>query len=216
MFAWVNARGFFAATIAATWLATGNADAGERAFPSVGGAPNPALLEAWDIDVAPSGHGAPQGRGTVAEGEEVYFDKCADCHGDFGEGVGRIVGLMGGENTLQDERPVKTIGSFWPYASTIFDYTKRAMPFGDAQSLSNDQVYAVTAYVLFLNDIVSEEAVLGPEDIGSITLPNRDFFKPDPRPDVQPPDGMACMSDCPAQTVIGRARQVDVTVETRN
>ena len=216
MFAWVNARRFFAMAIAATWLAAGSTDASERTFPSVGGTPNPALLEAWDIDVAPGGQGAPQGSGTVAEGEEVYFDKCADCHGDFGEGVGRIAGLMGGEDTLQDERPVKTIGSFWPHATTIFDYTKRSMPFGDAQSLSNDEVYAVTAYILFLNDLIPEDTVLNAERLGAIVLPNQSLFVDDPRPDAQPTGEQPCMTDCPTGKVIGRARQVDVTQETRN
>lgn len=216
MFAWVNVCGFVAAMIAAMWFAVGTADAGERAFPSVGGTPNPALLDAWNIDVAPGGYGAPQGRGTVAEGEEVYFDKCADCHGDFGEGVGRIAGLMGGEGTLQDERPVKTIGSFWPHATTIFDYTKRSMPFGDAQSLSNDEVYAVTAYILFLNDLIPEDTVLDADRLGAIVLPSQSFFVDDPRPDAQPVDGQPCMKNCPTGEVIGRARQVDVTQETRN
>ncbi len=203
------------AVAVAVLLAALPAGAAERTFPGIGQPPDPALLKAWDIDVAPDGRGAPPGRGTALEGEEIYFDKCAACHGDFGEGVGRIAALMGGEDTLQDERPVKTIGSFWPYAATIFDYTKRSMPFGDAQSLSDDEVYAVTAYILYLNDLIADDTELGPDTLGTIDLPSRDLFDPDPRPDAQPAGGAPCMRDCPAPAdVIGRARQVDVTQET--
>ena len=111
-------------------------------------------VAAWDIDVRPDGKGLPEGSGTVADGEPIYADKCALCHGDFGEAVDRWPVLAGGQDTLKDDRPVKTIGSYWPYLSTVYDYVRRAMPFGNARSLSDDDVYALTAYLLYLNDIV--------------------------------------------------------------
>lgn len=199
----------FVVTVIVVLMAS-SAHADQRVFPTVGTAPNPERLKAWDIDVEPNGDGAPPGRGTVAEGEEIYFEKCAACHGDFGEGVGQVVGLIGGQGTLQDERPVKTIGSFWPYAAIVFDYTKRTMPFGDAQSLTNDEVYALTAYLLFSNDLVAEDIILGPDNIGKIILPNQELFSADDRPDAQMKN-VPCMTDCPSKVVIGRARALDVT-----
>ncbi|MFH1517471.1 MAG: c-type cytochrome, partial [Pseudomonadota bacterium] len=108
-------------------------------------------IAAWDIDIRPDGTGLPEGKGTVAEGEPIFAENCAVCHGDFGEGAGRWPVLAGGQDTLLRDRPVKTIGSYWPYLSTVFDYVRRAMPFGDARSLSDDDVYALTAYLLYLN-----------------------------------------------------------------
>jgi cytochrome c len=98
----------------------------------------PAEVAAWDIDVRPDGQGLPEGSGDVATGEEVFAERCAFCHGDFGEGVDRWPVLAGGQDTLTEERPVKTIGSYWPYLSTVYDYIYRAMPFGEAQSLTPD------------------------------------------------------------------------------
>src|SRR5512138_31418 len=110
----------------------------------LGRAATPEEVAAWDIDVRPDGAGLPEGRGTVAEGEAIFTDACAVCHGDFGEGRDRWPVLAGGYDTLKAERPEKTIGSFWPYLSTVYDYVRRAMPFGDARSLSDDDIYAVT------------------------------------------------------------------------
>ncbi|MGB0903558.1 MAG: c-type cytochrome, partial [Mangrovicoccus sp.] len=120
----------------------------------LGRAALPEEIASWDIDVRPDGQGLPEGKGDVWTGEEIFADNCAMCHGDFGEAVGRWPVLAGGQGTLTDDRPVKTIGSYWPYLSTVFDYVNRAMPFGNAQSLSPDEVYAITAYLLYLNDIV--------------------------------------------------------------
>jgi cytochrome c len=117
----------------------------------------PDEVAAWDIDVRPDGTGLPEGKGTVAEGEEVFAEQCASCHGDFGEGVDRWPVLAGGQGTLKSDRPVKTIGSYWPYLSTVWDYINRAMPFGHAQSLEPDQVYAITAYLLNMNDLVDAD-----------------------------------------------------------
>ncbi len=176
----------------------------------------PEEILAWDIDVRPDGMGLPDGRGNVARGGELYDEQCAVCHGAFGEGEGRWPVLAGGQGTLKDERPEKTIGSYWPYLSTVFDYVHRAMPFGNAQSLSNDDVYALTAYLLYLNDIVSdEEFELSKENFNAIRLPNEGNFVADSRPDelhytaqIEP-----CMQDCKPQPaeVIMRARVLDVT-----
>ena len=106
-------------------------------------------IKAWDIDIRPDGKGLPVGSGSVIIGEELYTDNCASCHGDFGEGIDRWPELAGGFDTLDSEDPVKTVGSYWPYLSTVWDYVHRAMPFGNAQSLNNDEVYAITAYIYY-------------------------------------------------------------------
>ena len=169
----------------------------------------------WDIDVRPDGLGAPIGTGNAYDGEEVYIDRCAACHGDFGEAVDNWPVLVGGEGTLDTHDPVKTTGSYWPYASTMYDYIYRAMPFGEAQSLTHDETYQIVAYLLYMNDIIDDEFEVNQENIGTIERPNREgFMLPDPRPDAQPVSGLACMKDCDVQTkVIGRARDIDVTPE---
>ena len=114
---------------------------------------SPQEVAAWDIDVRPDGQGLPKGSGTVAQGEEIFQTQCAACHGEFGEGKDRWPAVAGGLGSLKNDRPDKTVGSFWPYPATIFDYVRRAMPFGNSQSLSPDELYALTAYILFLNDV---------------------------------------------------------------
>jgi hypothetical protein len=140
-------------------------------------------LELWDIDIAPNGAGLPPGRGDAAEGRRVYMQVCATCHGPSGT-EGPMDKLAGGGGTLDSAKPVKTVGSFWPYATTLFDYVRRAMPFTQPQSLSNEQVYAVTAYLLHLNGILAEDAVLDAASLPKVQMPNRGGFFPDPRPDV--------------------------------
>ena len=169
----------------------------------------------WDIDVRPDGKGAPVGVGTAALGEEIYTERCAACHGDFGEGIDRWPVLAGGQGTLDSHDPVKTVGSYWPYASTIYDYVYRAMPFGEAQSLTHDETYSVVAYLLFMNDVIEEDLQLSNANIGSIKMPNREgFMLPDPRPDGQP-QGEPCMKNCSVSTkIIGKARNIDVTPES--
>lgn len=169
----------------------------------------------WDIDVRPDGLGAPIGTGNAFDGEEVYADRCASCHGDFGEAVDNWPVLVGGEGTLATHDPVKTTGSYWPYASTMYDYIYRAMPFGEAQSLTHDETYQIVAYLLYMNDIIDDEFEVSQDNIGTIEMPNRDgFMLPDPRPDAQPISGIACMKDCDVPTtVIGKAREIDVTPE---
>lgn len=173
----------------------------------------PGEIAAWDIDVRPDGQGLPEGSGSVAEGEAIYQEQCSSCHGVFGEGMGRWPALSGGEGTLTEDRPEKTIGSYWPFASTVYDYVHRAMPFGYAQSLSDDDVYAVTAYLLNLNYLVEDDFVLSRETLGEVEMPNHGNFFMDPRPDTPVYDeGEPCMSDCKdAPEITMRARVLDVT-----
>jgi len=173
-------------------------------------------VNAWDIDIRPDGQGLPAGSGTVANGEILYTDNCAVCHGDFGEGVGRWPVLAGGHDTLREERPEKTIGSYWPYLSTVYDYVRRTMPYGNARSLSDDDVYAITAYLLYLNDIVDdEEFELSRENFLEMRLPNEANFISDDRPEETHYAGQKepCMSDCKpdAAQITMRARILDVT-----
>jgi cytochrome c len=135
----------------------------------------PQEIAGWDIDVLPSGEGLPPARGDVKQGEAIFAAKCAACHGARGEGkpMDRLVGGLG---TLHDLKPNKTVGSFWPYATTLFDYVRRAMPLNAPQSLTPDEVYAVSAYVLFLNGIVPQETTLDADNLAKIKMPNRDGF----------------------------------------
>jgi S-disulfanyl-L-cysteine oxidoreductase SoxD len=142
-------------------------------------------ISAWDIDVRGDGVGLPAGHGSVAEGRTIFAETCAACHGDKGQGGAGDI-LVGGRGTLGTAKPVKTIGSFWPYAPTVFDYINRAMPFNAPQSLTASQIYGVTAYLLFLNGIVSEDAVLDATSLPKVEMPNRNGFTSDPRPDVRP------------------------------
>lgn len=176
----------------------------------------PQEVKAWDIDIRPDGKGLPEGKGTVAQGEIIYTDNCASCHGDFGEGTGRWPILAGGYDTLTEERPEKTIGSYWPYLSTVYDYVRRAMPFGNARSLSNDDVYALTAYLLYLNDVVTDtDFELSKNNFTSIKLPNEANFIADTRFDEPQYNTILepCMSNCIPDTarVTMRARVLDVT-----
>lgn len=160
---------------------------------------SPEEIAGWDIDVRPDGLGLPPGSGSVGDGEWVYEDQCAECHGSFGEGVGRYPVLAGGEGTLTDARPHKTVGSFWPHTSTLWDYIHRAMPFAQPESLTDNEVYALTAYVLYLNDVVEDDFVLSQDNLTDIELPNKLNFMPDNRPDTQ---NVRCMQDCKAGEVI--------------
>ncbi len=131
-------------------------------------------ITGWDIDVRPDGTGLPEGSGSVAQGEEIFLEKCAACHGDFAEGVDRWPVLAGGIGSLKSDDPVKTIGSYWPYLSTGFDYIYRAMPYGDAQSLEADEVYALLAYIMFMNDVIKDEDFeLSRSNFLDVKMPNR-------------------------------------------
>ncbi len=138
----------------------------------------------WDIDVRSDGEGLPAGSGSVADGRRLYRERCMACHGDRGQG-GPMDRLAGGQGTLASATPVRTVGSYWPYATTLFDYVRRAMPFNAPQSLASDELYAVTAYILFFNDIVPEGTILDAPSLTAIRMPNRYGFTGDPRPDVR-------------------------------
>lgn len=149
-------------------------------------------IKAWDIDVFPDGRNLPATRGTVFDGKRIYEARCAACHGVKGEGA-FADRLAGGVGSLTSSQPITTVGSFWPYATTLFDYIRRAMPLNEPQSLSDAEVYAVSGYVLFLNGLVPESATVDAKMLTSLKMPNRDGFVSDPRPDVKT---NSCTRDC--------------------
>lgn len=173
-----------------------------------------AEVKAWDIDVRPDGQGLPVGKGTASKGEEIFAEKCASCHGDFAEGVDRWPVLAGGRGTLAGHDPVKTVGSYWPYLSTVFDYIYRAMPYGDAQSLKPNELYSIVAYILHMNNIIEDpDFVLSNENFKTIKMPNAGNFIKDPRPDTATTKTKKpCMKNCKKDVKITmRARILDVT-----
>jgi cytochrome c len=150
----------------------------------LGSPATPDEIAGWNIDVRGDGDGLPPGHGSVSEGGAIYAHSCAGCHGRAGEG-GVADALVGGNGTLATAKPVRTVGSYWPYATTLFDYVRRAMPFNAPQSLTANQTYAIVAYVLHLNGIVPEGAVLDAKSLQRVRMPNRNgFASPDPRPDA--------------------------------
>jgi mono/diheme cytochrome c family protein len=158
----------------------------------IGRAATPAEIAGWNIDIDREGHNLPPGSGTVGHGHEVFDQQCAACHGAKGEG-GIGDQLVGGQGTLATPKPVRTVGSYWPYAPTLFDYIRRAMPQNAPQSLGNDDVYAVSAYILNLNGLLPAEATLDAGALSAIKMPNRSMFVGDTRPDVKNP---ACVTGC--------------------
>ena len=158
----------------------------------IGRPATPAEIAGWNIDIDRDGHNLPAGSGSVSHGREVFDQQCSSCHGARGEG-GLGDKLVGGEGTLATAKPVKTVGSFWPYAPTLFDYIRRAMPQNAPQSLSNEDVYAVSAYILNLNGLLAADATIDAKTLSAIKMPNRNMFTEDPRPDVKNP---ACEKGC--------------------
>jgi cytochrome c len=148
-----------------------------------GRAPTPEEIQARDVSVAPDGTGLPPGSGSAIQGKDVYASKCARCHGGHGQG-GDEAALVGGQGSLNTPKPLKTVGSYWPYATTLFDYVRRAMPFKQPGTLTANQVYAVSAYILHLNGIIREDTVLDAKTLPQVNMPNRKGFVPDPRPDT--------------------------------
>ena len=140
-------------------------------------------IAGWNIDVSPDGKGLPPGNGNAARGKPLYEQHCGACHGMRGEGKPADA-LVGGRGTLNTDKPVMTIGSYWPYATTVYDYINRSMPFNAPQSLKPDEVYSITAYLLFLNGIIGENDVLDAASLPRVAMPNRAGFMPDPRPDL--------------------------------
>ena len=160
------------------------APAGLAQAPQFGQPIAPADIATWDISVGPDGAGLPPGRGTAIEGEAIYVAKCQACHGEKGisPSVALAGALAGGMGTLApDKTPIKTVGSFWPYATTLFDYIRRAMPFQESKSLTADELYAVSAYILSLNGIVGSNDVIDAQSLPKVKMPNRDGFIPFPR-----------------------------------
>lgn len=141
----------------------------------------PADIAPWDVSIGPDGAGLPPGSGTASQGQVVYAAKCQTCHGEKGAG-GPNDALVGGMGSLAaGKAPVKTVGSYWPYATTLFDYIRRAMPFPETKSLTNDEIYAVSAYILNLNGIVGTDEVLDAKSLPKVKMPNQDGFIPFPR-----------------------------------
>jgi mono/diheme cytochrome c family protein len=149
----------------------------------VGRPPTTEEIQAWDLTIPPDGQGLPPGRGTAALGKAVYAERCAACHGETGEDP-NYSRLVGGHGTLAADKPIQTIGSFWQYATTLWSYIRRAQPFDNPGSLTADQVYAVTAYLLHRNGIIGEREVMDAKTLPLVKMPNRDGFVPDPRPDA--------------------------------
>lgn len=143
-----------------------------------GRTPTPEEIALWDIDVRPDGKGLPEGNGTVMNGKTVYEQNCLACHGANGKD-GIKDRLVGGEGSLASDKPIKTVGSYWPYATTLFDYIRRAMPYQTPGSLTIDDTYAVTAYILSLNGLVPEDGQLNKVALMKITMPNHDGFIPE-------------------------------------
>ena len=176
--------------------------AGVVAFPALaaepthfglGATPTPEQIQAWSMGARPDGQGLPAGSGSVKDGDDIYANACATCHGTFGEGVGRYPRIAG-EGKLTGERPEQTVGSYWPFATTLFDYINRAMPFPAPHMLPVELVYAVTAYVLNLNGLVDDDFVADKDSLPKVKMPNRDgFIWKDPRPDTH---DTACMTNC--------------------
>jgi mono/diheme cytochrome c family protein len=144
--------------------------------PDLGKAVSPEEIASWDVSIGPDGAGLPPGSGTPQQGEKVYLAKCIACHGEKGAGKPNDQ-LAGGQGSLgPGQTPVKTVGSFWPYATTAFDYVRRAMPLNEPKSLSDDEVYAVVAYILQINGVIGENDTMDAQTLPAVRMPNRDGF----------------------------------------
>lgn len=176
-------------------LVAGPASAGGHGvlYYGYGTTATPRQIAGWAISVRPDGQGLPPGRGTVSAGGDLFQTVCAACHGTFGEGEGRYPKLAG-NSALTGAQPVPTVGNYWPFATTLYDYIDRAMPFPAPHSLTPDQVYALTAYILNLNNIVPDSFVADATTLPKVKMPNRNgFIWKDPRPDTHDTE---CMTDC--------------------
>ncbi len=149
--------------------------AGAQEGPGLGVPATPEQIAGWDVSIGPDGAGLPPGSGTAAAGRVVYEAKCLACHGVEGAGQPNDR-LVGGRGTMRDAAPIRTIGSYWPYATTVFDYVRRAMPYVTPHSLTADETYAVTAYLLALNGIIEQDDVMDATTLPKVVMPNRDNF----------------------------------------
>lgn len=218
------AAALLAGAIASPALAQSKPDAKTEAKSAprydIGRAPTAEEIRGWDIDVRPDGQGLPEGKGTVAQGEKLFMDNCASCHGEFGEGNGRWPVLAGGKGSLTSDNPVKTVGSYWPYASTVFDYVRHAMPYGNAEAFKVDEYYALVAYVLYLNDVITDQDFeLNNKNLAAIKMPNEQGFVMDDRAAAEKSFWQKdpCMKNCIAPVKItARAAAIDVTPEDKD
>jgi mono/diheme cytochrome c family protein len=144
----------------------------------VGRTPTKEEIQAWDISIGPEGRELPPGSGSAKQGAAIYGKKCVACHGPTAEGSQLAPRLLGGKGTLRTPQPVRTIGSYWPFATTVWDYIHRAMPPGQGGSLSADEVYALTAFILFRNEIIGENDAMDAKTLPKIQMPNRNGFIP--------------------------------------
>lgn len=158
---------------AAFILVAGSAAAVET--PMLGKPISPADLAPWDLSIGPDGAGLPPGKGSAKEGKQVFTDKCSYCHGSEGQGT-PADRLVGGQGTLTSDTPVRTVGSYWPYATTLFDFVRRAMPLNQPQSLTSDEVYAVSAYILAANGLVKPGDVMNAKTLPKVKMPNKGNF----------------------------------------
>ena len=182
----------------------------------LGRAALPAEIAAWDWDINATGDGLPVGSGDVLDGEEIFAEKCAACHGDFAEGVDNWPKLAGGADTLDHVDPLKTVGSYWPHLTTAYDYIKRSMPYGNAGTLSDDEVYAIVAYILYSNDLIEEDFVLSNENFMEFEMPNVGGFIVDNRAQTEYAiwSSEPCMTACKDSVAVTmRALVLDVTPE---
>lgn len=151
------------------------ANEGPNLGPELGKEATPEQIAAWDISIAPDGEGLPSGSGTAIKGAAVYALQCLACHGH--EGAGSLNNrLVGGHGSMSGSTPIRTVGSYWPYATTVFDYIRRAMPYNLSGTLTNEETYAVTAYLLFLNGIIDEDEIMDAQTLSQVQMPNRDNF----------------------------------------
>lgn len=166
-------------TLLAIYVALGVSAGAAAQTPDLGHPVDETDLAPWDLSVPPDGHNLPAGAGTAREGAKVFQNRCAACHGETGrENETGLAPLAGGIGSLSGPMPVKTVGSYWPYATTVFDYIRRAMPYDAPKSLNTSEIYAVTAYLLHINGIIAEDAVMNAETLPEVEMPNRDGFTP--------------------------------------
>jgi cytochrome c len=171
---------FAAAQPSAAQRSNSGSNPGPNQGPNLGVPVSEADIASWDISIDPSGAGLPVGKGTAKTGEPVYQAKCVACHGEKGAGKPSDQ-LVGGQGTLRDAAAVRTVGSYWPYATTVFDYVRRAMPYVQPQSLTADELYGLTAYLLFLNGVIGENDEMNATTLPQVKMPNRDNFVSDYR-----------------------------------
>jgi mono/diheme cytochrome c family protein len=173
----------------------GPADVNKPVSPRLGKAVTEQSLAAWNIDVRTTdGLGLPPGSGTVAAGKLVYEAQCIACHGADAKGGSMFGTMVGGIGSFKTNARVLTVGSMYPYAPALFDYVRRSMPLTAPQSLTNEETYAVSAYLLHLNGLVPANAVMNRDTLTAVRMPNRGGFMVDSRPDTQ---AVRCTNNCP-------------------